>query len=137
MKTILEMANEANIPKLKVWRYIKKHNIETFHENGMIQLDETVANAVIATLSKKTNRIIETVETFREAFHETVFETLKEQLKVKDEQLKAKDEQLDNLTKLLDQEQQLHLKTKTELNRKILLLEENTQKKKGLFSWLR
>jgi hypothetical protein len=130
MKTILEIAKAADVPKLKVWRYIKKHNIETFHEMGMIQLDETVANEVISILSKKTNRIIETVETLRETFHETVFETLREQLKVKDEQLKIKDEQLANLSKLLDQEQQLHLKTKTELNSKILLLEESTQKKK-------
>lgn len=120
-----QIADKLNLPKQKVYRCIKLNHIKEAHT-------ETVKGNTVLMYDKQAIEQIESIlqggastssEAHSEVHHEAVNEALNEavlkQLDILNEQLKAKDKQIENLTKLLDQEQQLNAMN----HEKILLLE--------------
>ena len=120
-----QIADKLNLPKQKVYRCIKLNHIKEAHT-------ETVKGNTVLMYDKQAIEQIESIlqggastssETHSEVHHEAVNEALNEavlkQLEILNEQLKAKDKQIENLTKLLDQEQQLNAMNQ----KKILALE--------------
>lgn len=154
MKTLLDISKSAHVSKVTVWRYVKKHNVETKMSNGVLYLDDKIANDLIAVFDARnlkgemlseTDEIVteidemfhETDETLRET-DETLRETLSEMeyellsvLKSENQFLRS---QVEKLTTLLDQEQQLHARVKQE---HILLLESSKEKKTFLQRFFR
>lgn len=120
-----QIADKLNLPKQKVYRCIKLNHIKEAHT-------ETVKGNTVLMYDKQAIEQIESIlqggastssEAHSEVHHEAVNEALNEavlkQLDILNEQLKAKDKQIENLTKLLDQEQQLNAMNQ----QKILALE--------------
>ena len=120
-----QIADKLGVPKQKVYRCIKLNHIKEAHT-------ETVKGNTVLMYDKQAIEQIESIlqggastssETHSEVHHEAVNEALNEavlkQLEILNEQLKAKDKQIENLTKLLDQEQQLNAMNQ----KKILALE--------------
>ena len=120
-----QIADKLNLPKQKVYRCIKLNHIKEAHT-------ETVKGNTVLMYDKQAIEQIESIlqggastssEAHSEVHHEAVNEALNEavlkQLEILNEQLKAKDKQIENLTKLLDQEQQLNAMNQ----KKILALE--------------
>lgn len=151
-KTIKQIADFLNCPKIKVYRYIKFNRIkETFIEGNTMYFDETIVDAIVQAF-----REYETVENVSETYHETVetyhdtmIETLLKQLEIKDEQLSVKDQQLsekdkqiEQLTLTLHASQETQNQLATSLNTAQALhagtiqqnLIEDTKEQKGFFS---
>ena len=116
-----QIADKLNLPKQKVYRCIKLNHIKEAHT-------ETVKGNTVLMYDKQAIEQIESIlqggastssEVHQKAVHDTVNETVLKQLDILNEQLKIKDKQIENLTKLLDQEQQLNAMNQ----QKILALE--------------
>lgn len=113
MKTMLELAQELNVPKLKVYRCIKKHFIETHQEHGVIYLDETAETQIKKTLQRSDPH---QDDTYHNAANDTAairllqeaVNTLKQQLDAKDQQISELLELNRNQQVLLKQEQDRH-----------------------------
>lgn len=136
-KTLLQLSKELGTDKQKIYRCIHKYNIPFQKINDVMYLDEvnqTLLKSVIfpeKTVSKNESEIIQ--KTDNEAVLkqlEKVIEILQEELKSKTQQLNEKDKQIAELTRLVDQQQQLHAVEQ----KKVLQLEQkNPEKKKGFF----
>ena len=116
MKTIKQVAEELEISKQKLYRYIKSHHINDAHQTAsVIYIDDVLENKL------KQHFLSETVsddvhhDAHQTASNDAVIEALLMQLQ-------KKDEQIETLQKLLDQEQQLHAMVQNELK----VLEEKT-----------
>ena len=116
-----QIADKFGVPKQKIYRCIKLNHIKEAHS-------EVVKGNTVLMYDKQAIEQIESIlkggaTTSSEVHHEAVNEALNEavlkQLDILNEQLKAKDKQIENLTKLLDQEQQLNAMNQ----QKILALE--------------
>ena len=116
-----QIADKLNLPKQKVYRCIKLNHIKEAHT-------ETVKGNTVLMYDKQAIEQIESIlqggastssEAHQKAVNDTVNEAVLKQLEILNEQLKAKDKQIENLTKLLDQEQQLNAMNQ----KKILALE--------------
>jgi len=102
-KTIKQIADELGISKQKVYRFIKKENInESYQENSVMYYDD-VAENLINDYFLKQNTIN---EVHQNHINETVNNTLIEMLK---KELENKNKQIERLQTLLDQQQQLQL----------------------------
>ena len=158
-KTIKQIADFLNCPKIKVYRYIKFNRIkETFIEGNTMYFDETIVDAIVQafreheTVENVSETYHETVETYHETvetYHDTMIETLLKQLEIKDEQLSVKDQQLsekdkqiEQLTLTLHASQETQNQLATSLNTAQALhagtiqqnLIEDTKEQKGFFS---
>lgn len=116
MKTIKQVAEELEISKQKLYRYIKSHHITDAHQTAsVIYIDDVLESKL------KQHFLSETVsddvhhDAHQTASNDAVIEALLMQLQ-------KKDEQIETLQKLLDQEQQLHAMVQNELK----VLEEKT-----------
>ena len=116
MKTIKQLAEELEISKQKLYRYIKSHHINDAHQTAsVIYIDDVLESKL------KQHFLSETVsddvhhDAHQTASNDAVIEALLMQLQ-------KKDEQIETLQKLLDQEQQLHAMVQNELK----VLEEKT-----------
>ena len=116
-----QIADKLNLPKQKVYRCIKLNHIKEAHT-------ETVKGNTVLMYDKQAIEQIESIlqggattsnEAHQKAVNDTVNEAVLKQLEILNEQLKTKDKQIENLTKLLDQEQQLNAMNQ----QKILALE--------------
>jgi len=109
MKTIKTIADEIGVDKQKVYRYIKKHNINEAHQNGStLYYDEVVEAQIIKDFSKDTvssEAHQNTSEVLQSASSDTVINEVISMLK---DELTAKN-------KLIDEQQQ----TIRELNESI------------------
>lgn len=144
-KTIKQIADFLNCPKIKVYRYIKFNHInESFIESNTMYFDETIVNEIVQALRED-----ETVENVSETYHDTMIETLLKQLGIKDEQLSVKDQQLSEKDKQIEQlvltlhaSQEIQKQLATSLNTAQSLhagtihqnLIEDTKEQKGFFS---
>lgn len=109
-KTTLEIANDLNVTKQRVYRYIKKHNItEAYQEAGVMYYDEVVQKAVREAFNGIDKKNEAPHEVTHEARNDALSEALIKQVEIKDIQLQNKDKQIEDLTKLLDQQQHLLL----------------------------
>lgn len=125
MKTMLALAQELGVPKLKVYRCIKRFSIDTIHRNGVIYLDDTAESKVKSALEGSAPFLSDTADTVQAVSDETVNDTvlihlLQTQLETKDAQITAlmaelaeerkhSREQSAKLAQLADQAQQLQL----------------------------
>ena len=115
-KTTKQIADELGISKQKVYRYIKENHIKEALQDGQTKwYNETVQKRIKEHFSNNEPH----QKTTSEARHDVVYEALLKQLEIKDQQI-------ENLTKLLDQEQQLNAINQ----QKILALEEKQEQPK-------
>ena len=116
MKTIKQVAEELEISKQKLYRYIKSHHINDAHQTAsVIYIDDVLESKL------KQHFLSETVsdDVHHDAHQTASNDAVIEALLMK---LQKKDEQIETLQKLLDQEQQLHAMVQNELK----VLEEKT-----------
>lgn len=115
-KSLKEIADELNISKQKVYRYVKDNHIVEAVQNGQVkQYDEAVQEQIKQHFLKKEPHR----EPNQKHINDTVYDALLKQLEIKDNQI-------EQLQKLLDQEQQLNA-----LNQqKIQLLEDKQNEPK-------
>lgn len=108
-KTIKQIADELQIPKQKVYRYIKSNHIKEEHqENGVMYYDETAEMAIKYAFLQRTVSN-ETSETHQNNTHiddtafQAVVDVLTKQLEAKDKQIEAKDKQIEQLQRTVEQ----------------------------------
>lgn len=140
LKTMLELSKDLKTDKQKIYRTIKKHNIPFQKINDVIYLDET-AKTLIKSIIFPDNTTSQNIsEVHQKTENDTVMKQLEkvigmlqDELQNKNQQLNEKDKQIAELTRLVDQQQQLHLVEQ----RKVLQLEQNEtpEKKKGFLFW--
>lgn len=137
-KTMLELSKALKTDKQKIYRTIQKHEILYQKIDEVIYLDETAQTLIKSiiypdnTISKNGSEVHQKTDddTVTKQL-ERVIGMLQEELQNKNQQLNEKDKQIAELTRLLDQQQQLHLVEQ----RKVLQIEqkEAQEKKKGFF----
>ena len=130
MKTIKQIAEELDVSKQKVYRFIVRNHITASSEVKQSKLYDEVAENLIkqAFLENRQHQKSHHEADQKRAgdtVSEAVIELLRQELERKNEQLKEKDQQIAQLQKLIDQEQQLRMVTE----QKFLLLEKKTQEK--------
>ena len=109
-----EIADRFGVTKQKVYRCIKLNHIKEAHSevvkgNTVLMYDKQAIEQIESILKGGASVSSEAVhEVHHEAVNEALNEAVLKQLDILNEQLKAKDRQIENLTKLLDQEQQLN-----------------------------
>lgn len=115
MKTIKQLAEENKTYKQKIFRIIKSHNIVVEHVSGTVMIDVSAEKAIIKALRKNATK--HNSETFSSQTgtvtpkEKEIFKDLKYKIAILEKQLQSKDEQINQLHTLLNQEQQLNLKT--------------------------
>lgn len=120
-----QIADRFGVPKQKIYRCIKLNHIKESHSevvkgNTVLMYDMQAIEQIESILKGGATTSSEAhSEVHHEALNEALNEAVLKQLDILNEQLKAKDKQIENLTKLLDQEQQLNAMN----HEKILLLE--------------
>lgn len=124
MKSIKQIADELNISKQKVSRYIKSHNISVSKIDSMIQIDETAEKLI----KKHFNTINRINEPLQNHISDTLYDTLLKQLE-------EKDKQINNLLEKLDQEQKLHLATLQDKQQLQIELKEEKERKEKTTFW--
>lgn len=101
-KTMKQIADELQIPKQKVYRYIKSNHIkEEYQENGIMYYDVTAEMAIkYAFLQKPVSN--KTSETHQNNTHidDTAFQAV---IDILTKQLEAKDRQIEQLQKTVEQ----------------------------------
>lgn len=109
-KTIKQIADDLQIDKQRVYRYIKAHHInEALHEahqNGKTKYyDEAAQEQIKKAFAEKSESHQTTSKSTSKAHHEALFETIE----MLQNELKIKNEQIEKLHTLIDQEQKLRL----------------------------
>ena len=128
-----QIADKLNLPKQKVYRCIKLNHIkeahtETVKGNTVLMYDKQAIEQIESILQDGASVSSEAVhEVHHEAVNEALNEAVLKQLDILNEQLKAKDKQIENLTKLLDQEQQLNAMNQQKILALDTKLEEPTE----------
>lgn len=115
-KTVKQIAEELGVSKQRVYRYIKSKRInEAYQEQGVMYYDEAAETAIkgaflknIAPDEARHNRISNTIL-------ETVIDTLKAQLEVKDKQIEQLQRTVEQLTSALTAAQALNAADKQQL----------------------
>ena len=113
-KTIKQIADELNVDKQKVYRYIKANHISEVHheplqKNKVKHYDEVAQAQIKKAFAEKTTSKRSASKSTSKAHQDTLNEALLDTIKMLQEELKKKNEQIDNLHTLLDQEQKLRL----------------------------
>ena len=112
MKTIKQVAEDLGLPKQRVYRYIKNHITDVHHEAGTIWLNDAIIEQVKQHFNKSNDVHHDVHQT---ASNDTdVIQQLNIRISDKDNQIDSLNLQIVELTKLLDQEQRLHMATKQE-----------------------
>ena len=124
LKTIKQLADELGIPKNKVNYQVSKLNRDFIVKiNGIKYLKNEAEKEIKGRLNIKLNDELN-----------TNLDSFKHHIKHLEMQLNSKDSQISKLHDLLDQQQQLQLKTQQMLEEKTLLLE-TVQKRKWWKFW--
>lgn len=102
MKTIKEIADELGVSKQQIYRYVKQNRIDEAHQrSGAMYYDEAAETVIKKGFSKKTTASNETVEAHHDAVVEAVIDTLRQELKSKDDLLTAQQKTISELTSML------------------------------------
>ena len=105
MKTVKQLADELNITKQKLYRYIKKNHInDVHHDAGVMYIDDALESTIKSAFQE--NDVHHDVH--QNHINDAVFDALLKQLEQKDKQINELNERLSETNKLLDQEQQLN-----------------------------
>lgn len=136
-KTIKQIADELQIDKQKVYRYIKSNHInealrEAHQKNNVKYYDEAAQMQIKKAFAAKSTSKRSTSKSTSKVHHEALNEALLDTIDMLKNELKTKNEQIENLHTLLDQEQKLRLVAEE----KILKIEEKKEEtKKRFFSF--
>lgn len=115
-KTIKQIADELQLPKQRVYRYIKSNHIKEAHqENGVMYYDDVAETAIKQAFSKKSTSSEVHHETHQNHINDTVIDVLKNQLEVKDRQIEQLQRTVDQLTAALTAAQALNAADKQQL----------------------
>lgn len=111
-KTIKQIADELNVNKQRVYRYIKKNHITEAHQkNGVMYYDENAQKQIISYFKRVELENI----TSEKSLASASFDVILKQSEMLKNELEAKNEQIAQLQKLLDQQQQLNAMTAQKL----------------------
>lgn len=126
--TMQQIADLAGVSRTTVYRYINKNDVQVYkQELNKKQYSEQQKNEIVAALKPVDS----------EEKDQDHIDLDPEMIGLLKSQLEAKDEQIAQLQKALDQQQQLQLKTQTELeNTRQQLAIETETKKKGFWARL-
>ncbi|MDT2661748.1 LacI family DNA-binding transcriptional regulator [Enterococcus hulanensis] len=125
--TMREIATLAGVSRTTVFRYIQKEGIQPHkQETSKKQFSEQQKDEIVEAINPNAD---EEIDPDRMEIGPSLLELLKSQLE-------AKDDQIAQLQKALDQQQQLQLKTQTELESTRQQLAMETQMEKKSF-WAR
>lgn len=135
-KTIKQIADELQVDKQKVYRYIKSHHINEAHreahqKNNVKYYDEAAQTQIRKAFETKSTSKRSTSKSTSKVHHEAVNEALNDTIKLLQNELAMKNQQIENLHTLLDQEQKLRLVAEE----KVLKIEEKSEPKKRFFSF--
>ena len=142
--TVKEFSEAAGISKQAVYSQLDsrlKEFVKVVDSKKVIEkaaLDKFYDNQVEQGIKSSFNQV-EQAEGTATAALKTALEALEKQLESKDKQIEALNERLSEMSKLLDQQQQLNMKTLlTDKTEEVKTIEENIEedkpkKKKGLF----
>lgn len=136
-KTIKQIADELQVDKQKVYRYIKSHHINEAHreahqKNNVKYYDEAAQTQIRKAFETKSTSKRSTSKSTSKVHHEAVNEALNDTIKLLQNELAMKNQQIENLHTLLDQEQKLRLVAEE----KVLKIEEKSEPKKRFFLFL-
>lgn len=99
-KTLKQIAEELNIPKQRLYRFVTSNHITESHQEGKTKwYDEAAQERIKAHFINNEPHQQSASDSYQ---YDAIIKTLTEQLQ-------AKDEQIRQLQKLLDQEQQLRM----------------------------
>lgn len=137
-KTIKQIADELNVDKQKVYRFIKSHHInealrEAHQKNNVKYYDEAAQTQIRKAFETKSTSKRSTSKSTSKVHHETLNEALLDTIDMLKNELKTKNEQIENLHTLLDQEQKLRLVAEE----KVLKIEDKEEHKKRFFSFFK
>ena len=105
MKTVKQLADELNISKQKLYRYIKKNHIsDVHHDAGVMYIDDALESTIKSAFEQSEAHH----EAHQNHINDAVFDALLKQLEEKDKQINELNQRLAESNKLLDQEQQLN-----------------------------
>jgi len=130
-KTIREIAEEFGVSKDKIKYQVKKLPSSWVKNRGnVIYVNAEGIKYLADILGIKREKSEEIYPNFNH--FENIIKTLENELKILQSQLEVKDKQIEELTRLLDQQQQLHMAEQ----KKVFLLSDKSETKKGLLSKL-
>jgi predicted site-specific integrase-resolvase len=102
MKSMKQIADALGIEKQKVYRYIKKHNINEVHQDGStLYYNDTLETEINKHYSERptsSESLQTTSDTVSNASNDTVIQALINQLEVKDKQIADLNAQIKELT---------------------------------------
>jgi len=128
-KTIREIAEEFGVSKDKIKYQVKKLPSDWVKNRGnLIYVNDDGIRYLADTLGIKWKKSEKISPEFN--YLENIIQTLENELKILQSQLEIKDKQIEELTRLLDQQQQLHMAEQ----KKVFLLTDKAETKKGLLS---
>lgn len=109
MKTVKQLADELNISKQKLYRYIKKNHIsDVHHDAGVMYIDDALESTIKSAFEQSEAHHEAHHEAHQNHINDAVFDALLKQLEEKDKQINELNQRLAESNKLLDQEQQLN-----------------------------
>lgn len=113
-KTIKQIADELQIDKQKVYRYIKANHInealrEAHQKNNVKYYDEAAQMQIKKAFAEKSTSHQTASKSTSKVHHESVNEALLDTIEMLKNELKVKNEQIEKMHVLLDQEQKLRL----------------------------
>ena len=113
-KTIKQIADDLQVDKQKVYRYIKANHINDVHHEALQKgktkyYDEVAQTQIRKAFETKSTSKRSTSKSTSKVHHEALNEALLDTIDMLKNELKTKNEQIENLHTLLDQEQKLRL----------------------------
>jgi hypothetical protein len=137
-KTIKEIADELQIDKQKVYRYIKANHInevlrEAHQKNNVKYYDEAAQMQIKKAFAAKITSKRSTSKSTSDLHHEALNEALLDTIEMLKNELKIKNEQIEKMHVLLDQEQKLRLVAEDMIH----ALEDKEEPKKRFFPFWR
>lgn len=108
-KTIKEIADELNVDKQKVYRFIKRHHISEVHQKKDVMYYDDAVQSLLILHFKKSDVVEVQENSYNNSLIDTIIEMQKNEIAAQKKQLEVKDTQIAELIRLLDKQQQLHL----------------------------
>lgn len=139
-KTMKQIAEELHIDKQRVYRFIKKNRInEAYQKNGAKYYDEVAQKLIKQGFEKDESHREAHQNRFKSASNEAADTVTEKLIEMLEKELEEKNQQIKELNKLLDQQQQLNMKTMQELDvvreEKKLLLESKAEEEEKKPWW--
>lgn len=102
-KTIKQIADELNIDKQRVYRYIKKNHINEAHQkNGVMYYDEAAESLIKQGFFQKSVSNEAHHEAHQNHINEAVVDALRKELEIKNKQIEQLNNQVAQLTVALE-----------------------------------